>query len=305
MFLAPITIFAYNRPWHIQKTIEALKKNQLAKKSKLFIFSDGPKDEKDRKKVEEVRQYLREITGFKKITIIERRKNLGLANSIIAGVTEIVNKYGGIIVLEDDLITSSYFLKFMNEGLNFYEKEKKVVCIHGYVYPVKAKMPETFLLKDPGCWGWATWKRGWKLFDYDGRKLLMELNKRNLTPEFDYNNSYPFTNMLEDQIEARVESWAIRWYASLFLKNKLTLYPGRSLVFHSGDDGSGTNSRVSDQFKVKLSAQSINIKDMPIKENAVVLREYIRYFRSIQPSFILRAGKKVLKSLNRLLNHKK
>ena len=274
MKLAPITVFVYNRPWHLKQTIEALKKNKLAKESEVFIFSDGPKDEKDRKKVEEVRKYIKEITGFKKITIAERKKNLGLAESIIAGVTEIVNKYGKIIVLEDDLLTSPYFLKFMNEGLNLYKKKEKVACIHGYVYPVKAKLPETFFLKDPGCLGWATWKRGWELFEYDGRKLLMELNKRNLTSKFDYNNYYPFVNMLEDQINGRVDSWAIRWYASLFLKNKLTLYPGRSLTFHNGSDRSGIHGGVPDEDEVEISDQPINIKNIPIEEN--ILDRYSR-----------------------------
>lgn len=304
MKLAPITVFVYNRSWHIKQTIESLKKNELAKESELFIFSDGPKNENDRKKVEEVRKYLKEITGFKKISITERQKNLGLANSIITGVTEIVNKYGKIIVLEDDLLTSPYFLKFMNRGLNFYEKEKKVACIHGYVYPVKKKLPETFLLKDPGCLGWATWKRGWKLFEYDGRKLLIELNKRNLTFKFDYNNSYPFTNMLEGQIEDRVDSWAIRWYASVFLKNKLTLYPGKSLVFHNGSDGSGIHGGVSDDDEVKLSDQPINIKNIRIEDNSDVMKEYIKYFRSIQQPLILRVGKKVLRYFYKLLSYK-
>ena len=302
MKLAPIVLFVYNRPWHTQQTVEALQKNLLAKQSELFIFSDGPKDERGRKKVEEVRHHLRKITGFKKITIIERRMNLGLANSIIAGVTEIVNKYGKIIVLEDDLLTSPYFLKFMNEGLNFYEKEVKVACIHGYVYPVK-KLPETFFLKDPGCWGWATWKRGWKLFEPDENKLLTELNKKNLTFKFDYNNSYPFTNMLQDQKFGWADSWAIRWYASLFLKNKLTLYPKKSLVIHNGDDGSGTNSPITEQFKVNLSTQSIHIKDIPIKKSSSALKEYIWYFKSIQSPHILRVGKKILRSLFRLLHY--
>lgn len=305
MKLAPITIFVYNRPAHIRQTIEALMKNKLAKKSELFIFSDGPKNNEDQKKVNEVRKYIKNIRGFKKITIIERKMNLGLANSIIAGVTEIVNKYGKIIVLEDDLLTSPYFLKFMNEGLNFYEKEEKVACIHGYVYPVKNQLPKTFFLKDPGCLGWATWKRGWDLFERDGKKLFIELKKKNLNSEFDYNNSYPFTNMLQDQKEGRVDSWAIRWYASLFLKNKLTLYPGRSLVFHNGTDGSGTHGGLSDDYAVELSTLYIKVSEIPIKENLVVFREYILYFISIQPPFVLRVGKRILKSLSRLLNHTK
>lgn len=304
MKFAPIVLFVYNRPRHTQQTVEALRKNLLAKDSKLFIFSDGTKDEKNGKKVDEVREYLQKINGFKKITIIKRKNNLGLANSIIAGVTEIVNKHGKIIVLEDDLLSSPYFLQFMNKGLNFYEKEKRVASIHGYVYPVKNKLPETFFLKDPGCWGWATWKRAWKLFENDGRKLLMELNKKNLTSEFNYNNSYPFTNMLEDQINQRVDSWAIRWYASVFLKNKLTLYPGISLVFHNGDDESGVNSGISNKFNVKLSKRPVKIGDARIKENPFALKGYIKYFRSIQPPLILRVGKSALRRLYKLLIHK-
>lgn len=302
MKLAPIVLFVYNRPWHTLQTVEALKKNVQAKESELFIYSDGPKDEKDRKKVKEVRHYLRNITGFKKITLIERPMNLGLSNSIIAGVTEIVNKYGKIIVLEDDLLTSRYFLKFMNDALNYYKEDKKIISVHGYVYPIKSLLPETFFLKDTGCWGWATWKRGWALFDPNGLKLLTELNKRNFTSKFDYNNSYPFSNMLEDQIEGRVDSWAIRWYASAFVKGKLTLYPKNSLIFHNGDDGSGTNSRASDKFKVKVSTQSINIEDIPTEENLVALREYVEYFRSIRPPLIVRIGKKVFRGLYKLLN---
>src|SRR3989338_525512 len=131
MKLAPITVFVYNRPWHIKQTIESLKKNKEAKKSDLFIFSDGPKNEDDQKKVDEVRKYIKKVNGFKMVTIIERQKNLRLANSIIAGVTEIINKYGKIIVLEDDLIASPYFLKFMNKGLDLYKKEERVASIHG------------------------------------------------------------------------------------------------------------------------------------------------------------------------------
>lgn len=305
MRLAPITIFVYNRPKHIKQTLKTLKKNKLAKESELFIFSDGPKDQNDRKKVAEVRKYIKTIDGFKKITITERQKNLGLANSIIVGVTEIVNKYGKIIVLEDDLLASPYFLKFMNDSLRFYENEKKISCIHGYIYPIKNKLPETFFLKDPGCLGWATWKRGWKLFEHDGKKLLIELKRRNLTSEFDYNNFYPFTDMLENQINGLVDSWAIRWYASLFLKNKLTLYPGKSLIFHNGNDGSGEHGGIPNEDEVILSNKPITIKDIRIEESPGVMKEYIEYFRSIRPSFVLKARRKVKSSLYKLLNHYK
>lgn len=304
MKLAPIIVFAYNRSWHIRQTIETLKKNKLAEQSELFIFSDGPKDEKDRKLVKEVRKYIKTIDGFKSIIVTKKKKNHGLAKSIITGVTKIVSRYGKVIVLEDDLLTSPYFLKFMNEGLNFYEKETKVASIHGYIYPIKQKLPETFFLKDPGCLGWATWQRGWELFEENGKKSLKELNKRNLISQFDYENSYSFSHMLENQVNSKTDSWAIRWYASLFLRNKLALYPGESLVFHNGSDGSGTHGGIPDENAVKLSTRPLKINNIPIKENLAVRKKYILYFKSIQSPLIIRLAKKILRNLYKIIKYK-
>lgn len=240
--LAPIALFVYNRPGHTRWTIEALQKNILASDSDLIIFSDGPKDAAGSKQsVLAVRAYLKTIQGFKSVKIMEREKNQGLAKSIIAGVTSVVGEFGKVIILEDDMVSSQYFLQYMNEALGLYEKEDDVISIHGYIYPVKGILPETFFLKGADCWGWATWKRGWDLFEPDGKKLLRELKERNLTKEFDFSGSYPYTKMLKDQIAGRNNSWAIRWYASAFLKNKLTLYPGKSLIYNTGFDGSGTH----------------------------------------------------------------
>ncbi len=267
MKLAPITLFVYNRPEHAKKTIEALKKNKFAKESELFIFSDGPKKQEDTFKVKEVREYLKTISGFKSMKIVERQENLGLAKSIIGGVTEVVNRYGRIIVLEDDLITSPYFLKYMNEALDLYENEEKIISIHGYVYPIKQKLPETFLLKGADCWGWATWKRGWDLFETDGRKLLAELKERKLTKEFDFDNSYPYTQMLEGQINGFNNSWAVCWYASAFLKEKLTLYPGESLIRNYGFDNSGTHSGNNKYFDTKISNDPVILESINIDED--------------------------------------
>ncbi|KKO18108.1 MAG: putative methyltransferase [Candidatus Brocadia fulgida] len=225
MELAPIALFVYNRPWHLRQTVESLNKNELAEFSELFVFSDGPKSEADKEKVLAVRKYIKTISGFKSVNIVEREQNLGLGNSIITGVTEIINRYGRIIVLEDDMISSPYFLRFMNEALEFYEDEERVASIHGYIYPLKTLLPETFFLRGADCWGWATWKRGWNLFETDGSKLLYELKKNNLLRKFDLNGTYPYTRMLKDQAKGKNHSWAIRWHASLFLKEKLTLYP--------------------------------------------------------------------------------
>ena len=137
MRLTPIILFVYNRPEHTRQTVEYLSKNKLAESSKLFIFSDGPKNDKDKQKVFEVRKYLKRIKGFKEIRIIEREKNLGLANSVISGVSQIFQSFEKVIVLEDDIISSPSFLKFMNDALDFYKADEKIFSVSGYPYPVK------------------------------------------------------------------------------------------------------------------------------------------------------------------------
>lgn len=286
MILAPIALFVYNRPWHIQQTVEALRKNELAASSELFIFSDGPKSEKDREKVCAVREYCKTITGFKSVTLIERALNLGLASSIITGVTEVINRCGRIIVLEDDMVTSPYFLKFMNEALEFYRSEKKVICVHGYIYPIKDDLPEIFFLKGADCWGWATWKRGWDLFDPDGAKLLKEIKKRKLQKQFNINGAYSYTKLLENNILGRNNSWAVLWRAATFLKDKLTLHPGTSLIHNIGNDDSGTHCRVSNIFDTEISRKPISLTEIPLEENSLIYKEIEKYLKSKKTSFI-------------------
>ncbi len=298
MIIAPIALFTYNRVWHAQQTVEALQKNELADVSELIIFSDGPKSVTDKDKVRSVRDYFKKVTGFKKVTLIERDKNLGLAQSVIAGVTEIVNRYGCIIVLEDDMITSPYFLKFMNEALEFYKDEEKVMSVHGYIYPVEAKLPETFFLRGADCWGWATWKRGWNMFEADGNKLLIDLKTRRLTYRFDFDGSYSYTKMLEDQVKGKNDSWAIRWYASAFLKNKLTLYPGRSLIFNIGTDASGTHCEAVNTFDAKISHEHVNIAHIPLEEEENARQEITRYFRAFRTSL----GRAIANRARRILS---
>jgi len=282
MPLAPIALFVYRRLEHTRKTVEALQNNKLAQESDLIVFSDAPKNEAARTDVEAVRQYLKTINGFKSLRLVNREKNLGLSRSIISGVTEVLEQYGKIIVLEDDLITSPYFLIYLNDGLDLYENEEKVISLHAYTYPVKTKMPETFFLKGADCWGWATWRRGWQLFEADGRKLLEELQAKKLNRAFDLDNSYPYTLMLKSQIKGFNDSWAIRWHASAFLKNRLTLYPGTSLVRNAGFDGMGTNThnRWGDIFQGKISQEPIKLERIPAEENEFARRAVIKYFRS-------------------------
>ena len=279
MDLAPIALFVYNRLDHTKRTITALQNNHFANESILYIYSDFPKREKDQENVSSVREYIKSISGFKEVKIILRKINFGLAKSIIEGVTEVVTTYGKIIVMEDDLVTSKFFLKFMNESLNIYEKDLDVISITGYTYPIK-NLPETLFLKGADCWTWATWKRGWDLFEPDGRKLLSELIDKKLTRDFDFNGSYHYTKMLKDQIEGTNDSWAVRWYASAFLKGKLTLYPGIALVHNIGNDLSGTHSSKTEAYTTILNDNDIILKKIELKENIEAKQKFEEFFRT-------------------------
>lgn len=286
MTLSPMVLFVYNRPWHTRQTIKALQKNELADRSDLFIYSDSPKNEQTEKAVKKVREYIHTIDGFKTITIREREKNLGLAGSIIDGVTAIVNEYGRLIVLEDDLVTSPFFLRYMNDALILYENEEKVISIHGYIYPLSEKLPSTFFLRGADCWGWATWKRGWDLFEEDGQKLLNELEEKKLTRLLDFNRTYNYTQMLRDQIAGKNDSWAVRWLVSAFLRERLTLYPGISLIRNIGLDGIGTHCGTSDAFDVKIAQEPISVQPIDIVENAKAKKIIEDYFRYLNPSLL-------------------
>lgn len=279
MNFAPIALFVYNRVQHTRLTVEALAQNEYATKSDLFIYSDGPRSEADKEPVRKVREFVRRITGFKSVNVVEREQNLGLARSIINGVSDIVKRYGKIIVLEDDMITSPYFLKYMNEALDLYRDEERVISIHGYVYPA-GRLPETFFLKGADCWGWATWARGWALFEPDGSKLYAELKHQRLEDYFDFHGTYPYARMLRDQIAGKNDSWAIRWYASALVHDKLTLYPGRSLVFNIGTDDSGTHCATTSNFVVSLAESPIVLDRIPVAENIAAFDQFASYFRS-------------------------
>lgn len=297
---APVALFVYKRLWHTQETISALASNTLADQTELIIFSDGPKSEPDTEVVGNVRSYIRTITGFKSIEIIERPENMGLANSIIDGVTNILTRYDKVIVLEDDLVTSPSFLTYMNNALELYKSDEEVISVHGYVYPVPETLPETFFLRGADCWGWATWKHGWRHFERDGKRLLRELIERNLEQAFDLDGGYPYTRMLKKQIEGKNDSWAIRWHASAFIENKLTLYPGKSLVQNIGNDSSGTHSWDNTRYNQKKLAQSIKLERLILKEDTLAKRLISKYLKSTSPSMI----RKIFSRLKFLLNKK-
>jgi len=294
MTLSPIALFVYNRPGHTKKTVDALSRNLLAAESDLYIFSDGAKPNASDKRVFEVREYIKTITGFKSVTRIERDSNMGLAANIMVGIQQVIDAHGKVIVLEDDLVTSPFFLKYMNDGLQIYENEQQVISIHGYVYPVRYVLPETFFLRGADCWGWATWKRGWDFFEPDSNILLQKILETNQSQNFDFNGSYPYTQRLTDQIEGKTNSWAIRWYASAFLNNKFTLYPGKSLVSNIGGDGSGTHKGFDHQLFKPFSTDPVALTFQKPTQNITAYLAFADYFKTLlNPSVWYRIKRKL------------
>lgn len=297
MDYTPILLFVYNRLTHTRRCVEALLKNPLASESELFIYSDGAKDTTQQEAVNEVRNYIRSISGFKQITLIERTENQGLACNIIDGVTTQVNHYGKVIVLEDDLVVAPYFLTFMNEALETYKDELKVGHIQACDFTQDPTLPDTFLIKWTGSWGWGTWKRAWKHFNSDGQTLLQELEARKLTHTFDFNGKYGFTRMLRRQIEGKNNSWAIRWNASLFLKDILSLNVGRSLVQNEGFDGSGSNCGGGGLYASTLYLNKLPVHPIsPVEENKDARQAYVRYYARTN-SFWAKAIRRIKRTL--------
>ena len=270
--IAPIIIFAFNRPHHLKNTLEALQRNSLAAQSDLFIYCDGARFEAEKKLTKEARRVARNALGFHSVTVVASEINQGLGESIIRGVTETIAKYERVIVLEDDLLTAPFFLEYMNTGLEMYADNPRVASVHGYLFPHKVSCPpETFFLKGTDCLGWGTWKRAWDIFDPDAARLLQRIRDAACVHDFNAQGCYNFTGLLADVAEKRNSSWAVRWHAAAYLHDMYTLYPGRSLVFHAGSDGSGTNCGVDTLFDVPLSTTPIEVTSIEVRPNPIMV----------------------------------
>jgi len=278
-YYAPVALFAYARLQHLQQTVQSLQANPEAKKTVLYVFCDGEKNDVTKHLVAEVRAYVESIEGFYQVIVKCRGSNFGLARSLVTGVSEVLSTYESIIVLEDDLVVSRHFLSYMNDALRRFKYDDRVVSIHGYVYPTKGSLPEAFFLRGADCWGWATWRRGWAFFDDDSAGLLARLEQQELIDEFDFSSTYPFSKMLREHIAGHNDSWAIRWYASAFLANKLTLYPGRSLVSNIGNDGSGSHCGDGDIYDAELSATPIDLSRVEVMPSVDGRMAFENFFR--------------------------
>jgi hypothetical protein len=229
---------------------------------------------------------------------VEREENLGLSRSIIQGVSQACEEHGRAIVVEDDLVVSQYFLKYMNEALSRFETEESIGSIHAYALPING-LRDAYCLKTSGCWGWATWQRAWTYFEPDGQKLLRELRERRMLDRFNLYGTFPYERMLRNQIKGRIDSWAIRWYASLLLQDRLTIHAGRSLVSNAGLDGQGTNCGRSDAYDVPLTESPIDLSHLEIKEDEEALAAWAYHYQSNTSSILRRAGDKMQRVLRK------
>ena len=276
MRLPPIAIFVYKRPDHTRRMLETVRANAGFEGSPVFVFCDGPKRPEDEPEVRRTREIVRgQLDG--RAQIVERTQNMGLARSIIAGVTELVSRFGRVIVLEDDLLLSPATLGYFNAALERYEADPKVMHISAYMFPVAADLPQAFFYREATCWGWATWARAWQHFVADGAAIREYVVSRKLQHEFNVRGSMDFLGMLEDQIAGRVDSWAIRWYGTMFMKRGLALHPGHSLIQNIGFDGTGVNCGASTIFDVTVAATAPTVLPDRVEESPEALEAMIRF----------------------------
>jgi len=302
MNLAPILLFVYNRPDHTLKTLNALIENDLAKESSLFIFADGPKENSTSsylQAIEKTRKVIKEKLWCKTVKIFESEKNLGLSKSIVNGISEIINQYGQAIILEDDMVTSPHFLRYMNDGLMLFKNDKSIGSINGFTdgYLSDINFPPYYLLSGADCWGWATWKDRWVDFIFDAQIIKSKIIAQNKIREFEYGNHM---QILNDQIAGRVNTWDVQWHGSNILKDRKGIFPKFSFIKNIGMDGSGTHCNIdlSSNDAIGLNTYEISLPKY-LNHNKLIFsrsleKKYKKYLSSkFKSSFTSRLKNKI------------
>ncbi len=299
MVYSPIVLFAYKRADKLKQCLEALEKNNDTEKSDIYIFCDGPKNEKEYQDVQEVRKYLtvyKQDSSFKKVEIIKNTVNKGLANSIIDGVTEVINIYGRVIVLEDDIITTNDFIRYMNGALEFYENFHQYGSISAYTLPIeglKKYEKDVYVTRKGDCWGWGTWKNRWEKVDWAVSDFESYSKNKKIRKQFESLQT-GIDHMLEMQVCGEIDSWAVRWCYFLFKNNLLTVYPKASRSFNIGVDGTGTHcGNISEIYKFEETEYSEQCRyeilgiDKKLEKEASLYERNMQFKRKIKLFFKL------------------
>lgn len=292
---APIAVFVYKRPRHAGCLIESLLANAGFSESPLFVFCDGARSPADRDGVEETRRLVRARLGPYG-EIIERERNLGLANSIVGGVTELVQRYGRVIVLEDDLILHRGCIDYLNAALHHYASDESIFHVNAYRYPIPLGARPS-LSRLTASWGWATWQRAWEAFEHSAATLERLIRAADLVSTMDFGGTFPFFAMLQDQARGGIDSWAIRWYASVLLRKGLTVCPSVSQTVNGGMDSSGSHSPTTGRYQVELGTAS---RDWParIAEDELTYQQMRGFFSSMAGSY----PRRIVRRLKRLIS---
>jgi acetyltransferase-like isoleucine patch superfamily enzyme len=291
--LAPIVLFAYNRPWHTRQTLEALSNNELSDQSELFIFCDGAKvnaDPNELVAINEVRDVVYSQQWCKNVIIEISEKNLGLAESIQKGVTKILDLYEKVIVLEDDIVPSVGFLDYMNRCLTLYENSQEIFHVSAYLYPNSfPTKDQIYFLKVLSCWGWGTWTRAWAHLQLDFSTLISDYDSEKKIAKFNIEGNADYFKQLEDNYNGKINTWAVKWYASWIRVGGISIFPGKSLVRNIGFDASGENCYKTNVFETAV-ADKIDVKILKIKENKklrfAIDEFYAVKFRGLEKSSI-------------------
>lgn len=299
---APIALFVYNRPEHTSRTLTSLLAGKGARDRRLFVFADGPKSPADAADVSRTRQVVDRLAG-RSATVIAAEVNQGLAASIISGVNRIVETHGRVIVLEDDLLVDARFLPYMDNALGRYENDDQVMQISGYMFPVKAleSHKEAIFMPLTTSWGWGTWQRAWRRFDPEAVGWRALTTDHAMRRAFNFDGIFDFAAMLEKQMRGSIDSWAIRWYWTVFRSNGLVLYPPISLINNIGFDGSGTHGwRTARRMSASPLKSGVSIALPEITEvNDAIVAEVRRSLRSSRGGMLTRTARCLLRLLRR------
>lgn len=279
---APIVLFTYNRPTHTRRTLEALAASDLADQSTLYIYADGPKQDAldaDVEGIANVRTVIRERQWCKEVNIVESEQNRGLADSIVGGVTEVVNRHGRVIVLEDDILVRRGFLTYLNAALDMYADDPRVMHISAMIFGTpRGVRSGTAFLRILSCNGWATWNRAWQHYEHDPIELIRRLECQGISPDqFNIEGSAHFYKQLLANRDGTMYTWAVRWYASWLTAGGYALFPHRSLLSNIGHDGSGVHGVA--EFYNGETVELQEVRRQPVEENIELRREVDRIWR--------------------------
>ncbi|MBD3242957.1 MAG: glycosyltransferase [Chitinivibrionales bacterium] len=300
MTLAPIALFAYNRPAHTRRVLDALRANDLAQQSVLYVFSDAPKSSSCEDAVAQIRSACRNAAGFGDVILVARESNFGLTRNITEGVTQLIDRHGKAIVIEDDVVTSRYFLRFMNDALARYEDDARVMHVAGVMYPIDCNgLPQTFFYRVASSHGWGTWQRAWRRFRKDPHGLQARFSPEDIR-RFDVEGAATQWSQVQANLQGSINTWAVFWYASVFEDGGLCLHPSRSLIRNIGFDGSGEHCSRSSTFVTNPSPVPVTEFAEQVIEHPEALRRIVQFLKTPRGPWYARRLRDFRRSLKRL-----